>query len=449
MTVANLAFFINNEANTKNYISFSKNFSNQVVLKLDEITGNIKYYRDFKFFIFTKPKEDLEYEAKDKIKLQWLTNDICSITYEDKNNNLREYVATFGDRGNGISYYYVTNAILGEWKNFSQDGENTKIIVDSKGITIKDEKEELFEYSDCNQFGTIALVLYKGDIPKYVISLNEDCYIKDTYIEDGGTISLTKVSMEKTKSEQLSCITSKSENMSNYNVVDLGINDFVIKNGILYVSIDGKTVKEVPGDFSDRRTQDFNESNSWVSEEKIVFCYDNNDKRILVYSNDLGNTWETVEMKKEGYIKEIQFVNSNVGYIFEIDDVAMSLAFGKILKTEDGGKTWEAVFEGFGDNDIKQFSRDTKFKFINENVGFLRMSDVSAEEAKLYITRDGGNNFEKLHLLESEIYDCYELPKIDNGKLIVKITQGSDGDYHGGDYKTFSSNDLGNNWKEE
>lgn len=449
ITAVNVIFFINNESNTKNYISFSKNFSNRVVLKLDKTTGKISYYRDFKFFIFTKYKEDLEYEAKNNIKLQWLTNDICGVTYEDKNNKIREFVATFGDRGDGISYYYVTNSILGEWKNLSQYGENIKIIVNSKGITIKEKQEEFFEYSDCKQFGTIALVLFKGDIPKYIIALNEDCYIKDTYIEDGGTISLTKVSMEKNKPVKLSCITNKSGNMDNYNVVDLGINDFIIKNGILYVSIDGKNVKEVPGDFSNLKTQDFNEFNSQISEDKIVFYYENNEKRFLVYSNDLGSTWETVEIKNEGYIEEIQFVNSNVGYIFEIDDVAMSLAFGKILRTQDGGKTWKEVYTGFGDEDVKSFNRGSKFKFINENLGFLRMPSISGESAELYITRNGGNSFEKIELSKNDIYDCYELPELDNEKLTIRITQGSDGDYNGGDYKVFSSNDLGNTWKEE
>lgn len=63
---------------------------------------------------------------------------------------------------------------------------------DSKGITItKNGKEELFEYSNCKQFGTIALVLYKNDIPKYVIALDKNCELdeKTDIIKKGGTIT--------------------------------------------------------------------------------------------------------------------------------------------------------------------------------------------------------------------------------------------------------------------
>lgn len=71
--------------------------------------------------------------------------------------NLHEFVATYGDRGNGISYSYVKNAILGEW------GKNDiYMIVDNKGITINcNGEKDRFENSDIQQFGTIAIVLYK------------------------------------------------------------------------------------------------------------------------------------------------------------------------------------------------------------------------------------------------------------------------------------------------
>jgi len=85
----------------------------------------------------------------------------------------------------------------------------------------------------------------------------------------------------------------------------------------------------------------------------------------------------------------------------KFEDVAMGIAFGKISKTVDGGETSE-----------------------------------------IYITKDGGNSFNKLEIINSDIYDCYSLPTFENGILSIKITQGSDGDYNGGDYKVYYSKDI-------
>ena len=71
----------------------------------------------------------------------------------------------------------MTAALSGNWQVFTQYGNPTQLLVDSKGITItKNGEKELFEYSNCKQFGTIALVLYKNNVPKYVIALEEIGY---------------------------------------------------------------------------------------------------------------------------------------------------------------------------------------------------------------------------------------------------------------------------------
>lgn len=250
----NIAFMCNNGLKNKSIVSFSRDFSNELVLKIDKDTGAIKLYKNAKLFIFAKENEQFDHEVTGKIKKQWIENDICGITYKDKNNRLREYVVTYGDRGDGISYYYVTNSLLGNWQVFTTKGKPTQMLVDSKGIKItKDGKSELFEYDKCKQYGTIALVLYKNEVPKYVIGLDKNCKIDDktNIIKKDGTITLAEVSMDKTKLESLYCMTYKNANdLCNYNVVSVAKNDFKIQNGILYVSLDGKDVIEVPGDFS-------------------------------------------------------------------------------------------------------------------------------------------------------------------------------------------------------
>lgn len=221
-TIANIAFLCNNGLKNKSVVSFSKDFSNELILKINNDTGSIKLYRNAKLFIFAKENEQFDYELKGRIKKQWIENDICGITYKDKNNKLREFVVTYGDRGDGVSYYYVANALLGNWQVFTTNGKPTQMLVDSNGIKItKDDKSEIFEYNECKQYGTIALVLYKNEVPKYVIGLDKNCEIdnKTNIIKKDGTITLAEISMDKTKLESLYCMTYKNANdLSDYNI---------------------------------------------------------------------------------------------------------------------------------------------------------------------------------------------------------------------------------------
>lgn len=450
LTIINVAFMINNGFENKWIVQFSKDFSSELVLKRNKQTGEITYYKNTKV-LFVKDEEIFSNEAKGPIKIQWLTNDICSITYEDKNENLQEFVATYGDRGNGISYYSVINTLLGSWQMSSQYGDELGLIVDSKGITIiRDGKEELFNYNESKQYGTIAAVLYKNDIPRYVIGLNEDCKLDEQtdIIKDGGTITLVEVSMDRTKTNVLECTNYKSDDLTDYSGVYVKANDYKIKNGILYISYDGKKVIEVPGDFSD--TDDFRDGTYQVKEEKTFFVYNNNGCEFLIYSDDMGKNWNTIDLESTS-VQDMQFVNTNVGFMLEFKDVAMGIAFGDIKKTNDGGKTWQVVFNGIGNSDDKVFSRGSKIKFFNENLGFLTMPDGNGYTCELYITEDGGISFTRMNVQQTEedsnIYDYYELPETeDDGTLSLKVGQGSDGDYNGGNSKIYYSNDEGNTW---
>lgn len=449
-TVINVIFMINNGFENMWIVEFSKDFSSELVLKRNKQTGEITYYKNTKV-LFVKDEEIFSNESKGLIKTQWLTNDICSITYEDKNGILQEFVATYGDRGNGISYYNVINTMLGTWQVFSQYGDELRLIVDSKGITIiKDGKEELFNYDESKQYGTIAAVLYKNDIPCYVIALNEDCSLDEQtdIIKDGGTITLVEVSMDRTKANVLQSTTYKSDDLSSYSGVYVKANDYKIKNGILYISYDGENVIEVPGDFSD--TDEFKDGTYQVEEEKTFFVY-NNGGKFLIYSDDMGKNWNTVDLESTS-VQDMQFVNTSVGFMLEFKDVAMGIAFGDIKKTTDGGKTWQVVFNGIGDNEDKVFRRGSKIKFFDENLGFLTMPDGNGYTCELYITKDGGVSFTKVNVQQTEedraIYDYYELPeKEDDGILTLEVGQGSDGDYEGGNSKIFSSTDNANTWE--
>lgn len=448
LTIINLVFMFNTGLNNKCILSFSSNFSNGLVLKQNKETGLTTLYNP-KVFLFATPKEELPQTIEGSIKHQWITKDTCSLTYKDKNNITREFVVTYGSREGQSSYYHIASSFLGTWNQSELTEGPSKIYVDSKGITIcEDDENILFEYDDCIQYGITTLVLYKNDIPKYVLTMNDDCIIDDetTLIKNGGTIALCEVSMQKTIVKQFKCATFKNDDdLKNYKLVNVQANDYVIQNGILYISYDGNEAVEVPGDFSNMEDS-YTDYNYQISSEKTVFFYTSDNKRYLVYCDNMSNIWNTVEIDSSTSIQNIHFINKDVGFMFEIEDTAMGIAFGKISKSTDGGRNWVQISRGIMQGDKEIFKTSSQIKFVDENTGFLTMPATSGESCELYMTSDSGKTFSKLDIIQSDIYDYYNLPVSENGKLYLEISQGSDGDYNGNDSQNYISADNGVTW---
>ena len=448
LNILNVILALNNTSNIQSIISFSNNLSNELVLKKDTETGKTTVYKNVKLYIFARPKETLGFEVKGDLKIQWLTDDICSVTYTDRDGNLREYVATYGFRTR-TDYYNVNTTMYGDWQTMDSAGALTKLSSTEKGFVVtKNNKKEIFSNSDIRQFGTIALVLYKNEIPKYVVALNPNCELdeKTLIIKKDGTLTICEVSMKSTKKEELYCTTYKSDNLDNYSNIQVEANKYTIKNGYLYVSYDGKNIVDVPGNFS-RVINSYNDYNYQIDTYKTVFFNSNDNENYLIYSDDMGKNWQTTYIDKNWGIQNIHFINKDIGFLLEFEDRAGGTAFGKLLKTTDGGKTWRTVSNGIGNVQEEEFKTSTQILFIDENVGFLTMPHTSGNYSKLYITKNSGSTFELLEIEQNNVYDYYNIPTYKNGILTLEIGQGNDGDYNGGDSKTYISTNKGSTWE--
>lgn len=235
-------------------------------------------------------------------------------------------------------------------------------------------------------------------------------------------------------------------NLSNYNKPYVDKNSFSIRDDKLYVRYDDDELIQVPGYY---QGSEFKGSNYLISKEKTVFSFKKNEEQYLVYSDDMGKNWQTVPINKNYEIASIQFLNSNVGYILEFQDYAMGgITGGQLLKTNDGGKTWTAIFQGIGEEPGKMFRKGSEIKFINETVGFLTMPSITGEDSDLYRTEDGGTTFTKLEIAEDKIYDFYTLPDENNNVLSITISQGTDEDLLLGDKSvSYYSEDIGKSWQ--
>lgn len=219
---------------------------------------------------------------------------------------------------------------------------------------------------------------------------------------------------------------------------------YILKNEKLYITYKGKEI-EVPGNFSNLKSLE--DETFQISDFKIVFSNYNyaNDSSFIVYSDDNGENWNTTQLNQNENIQYIEFFSNDIGIMYEIQDVAMSVAFGSIKVTNDGGKTWNIVSNGINDT----FKRDSKVKFYTKDLGYLTMPYNGGDSCELYYTLDQGKTFKKVEtphltlentdLLWGDIYDYYNMPTVKDNVYYLDVGQGADGDYNGGDSIKFYS----------
>lgn len=422
-TLINIIFMGIYGLKNKSYITFSSDFKYEFVVKQDKGTNELRIYKN-SLLLFARPMQNLSESAKD-IKVQWISRDIFSITYKNNENKLKEYVITQDENSYKSSYIPFQKSLLGKWQNEEQTNKDTKLFVDSKNIRLKiNDKDYTFEFDDCVQVREEAIILNSNKVPKYIIALSNDAELDEEtgIIKKDGTIIISEISTDKTKKEELYCINSKTNDLSNYNYMNLSAKKYDIENGVLYFSYDGVKTSTVPGDFSN--IDSYEDDQYLISEKMIVFYYKTTNGNFMVYSKDQGINWQTEKIPSEGNIKSIKFPNANVGYILEFSDEVMSYAFGAIYKTTNSGISWEKVYTGVYNGYDSSFSTGTRMIFANENVGFITMPDIQGDVSDLYITKDGGVTFEKLNLASNPKCDYYHIPTIENGEIHVKITVG-------------------------
>jgi photosystem II stability/assembly factor-like uncharacterized protein len=106
----------------------------------------------------------------------------------------------------------------------------------------------------------------------------------------------------------------------------------------------------------------------------------------IATTTDLGITWNRLSvMETANEIRNIQFINENVGYAVGGSISTASLA-GDILKTSNGGATWNKLA-------FDPMYRIKALYFFNENLGFV----ASRGPNGLYKTTNGGVTFDSIN----------------------------------------------------
>jgi hypothetical protein len=193
-----------------------------------------------------------------------------------------------------------------------------------------------------------------------------------------------------------------------------------------------------------------------ISPQKTAFLYGGGGSVTgleIIYSEDEGKTWHTSEIDNQlrsARVKFISFPTSSVGYAISSEGRTMSQESQVIYKTTDGGVTWKTV--GYGPKNYLINSGG----FSDESVGFISYPKIDGEPNNFYRTEDGGKTFKPVTLpvVKEEFMGATlepfvepKTPYIENGKLLVLVGQGPQGDYKGGRIMgKYQSNDKGKTW---
>ncbi|KQC32466.1 hypothetical protein AAU57_03300 [Nonlabens sp. YIK11] len=103
-----------------------------------------------------------------------------------------------------------------------------------------------------------------------------------------------------------------------------------------------------------------------------------------------GDSWTEKEVGSDTYISQLYFVNDKLGFAL--------LREGSILKSEDGGVTWENVL-----NVPETSVSNTAIKFYNPNFGIL------STNGKVFNTNNGGQSWDLMQNANHNFSDIYFL----------------------------------------
>lgn len=188
---------------------------------------------------------------------------------------------------------------------------------------------------------------------------------------DGGTIYKTTDAGEN----WIRMGKGTTDNLYDVDFVDSETGWVVGLNGtILHTANGGKTWKQQESNVEDFLSAvDFaNENNGWaVGKGYILNTKNGGGKWVMQYQHDLGN----------GYFRDVQFLDQSTGFV--VGGRGFLGWDGVLLRTRDGGETWEHL-EGYN------FPTLAAISFVDKQYGW-----ICGAGGTMFATQDGGETWQK------------------------------------------------------
>jgi len=122
---------------------------------------------------------------------------------------------------------------------------------------------------------------------------------------------------------------------------------------------------------------------------------------ILIKSTDAGETWQGSDLSDHcQMILDVWFVSPDTGFVFAGTSLNVAAASARILRTTDGGNSWEPVYTSTRNSEIMW-----KAWFPSRKIGYASIQSYSTTSTQRYIakTSNGGGSWTELPLVNTGI----------------------------------------------
>ncbi|AWA30745.1 hypothetical protein HYN48_11995 [Flavobacterium magnum] len=120
----------------------------------------------------------------------------------------------------------------------------------------------------------------------------------------------------------------------------------------------------------------------------------------LMISHDAGETWTSRSMNNDcKMLFDIKMLNKNEGFACAATNEDITLSNALILKTTDGGETWQKVYQS-----TRPFETTWKVSFPTKDIGYVTIQsynpDPDVKQQRVAKTLDGGKTWTEINLVE-------------------------------------------------
>lgn len=120
----------------------------------------------------------------------------------------------------------------------------------------------------------------------------------------------------------------------------------------------------------------------------------------MIVSQDGGKTWTSKSLNKDcKMLFDIKMFDKNIGFACAASNEDISKSNAMILKTIDGGKSWNKVYQS-----DRPFETTWKVSFPTEKIGYVTIQsynpDPNIKQQRIAKTTDGGDSWTEINLVE-------------------------------------------------
>ena len=161
----------------------------------------------------------------------------------------------------------------------------------------------------------------------------------------------------------------------------------------------------------------------------------------MLVSHDGGSSWTSGSMDGDcKMLFDIKMFDPHNGIVCAASDEAIEKSNALLLKTSDGGKTWQKVYQS-----DRPFETTWKVSFPTDSVGYVTIQsynpDPNAKQQRIAKTTDGGNTWQELPLIEDAAARTFGIGFLDENHGFVGTLKGGYETKDGG--KTWTPVNLG------